>query len=89
MVIMDEYGNKFVDDRVDKRVINETTHNFSLEFVDNGAILTYEDGMRCVVQGKDEDVFAFIGEDLKGATLNAKLASYLDYDFEIKIKAKE
>lgn len=49
MAIMDEYGNV-----VDKKVVDETNHNFSLEFVDNGAILTYEDGMRCVVQGEDK-----------------------------------
>lgn len=81
---MDEYGNV-----IDRKVIDEINHNFSLEFVDNGAIITYEDGMRCVVQGGDKEIFAFIGEDLKGATLNANLASYLDYDFEITIKAKE
>ena len=70
------------------QVIDETNHNFSLEFVDNGAILTYEDGMRCVAQGGDNEIFAFIGEDLKSAIANMSVQS-CDYDIEIKIKAKE
>lgn len=84
MAIMDEYDNKVVDERV----VDETNHNFSLEFVDNGAILTYEDGMRCVVEGGDKEIFAFIGEDLKDAIANMSVAS-CDFDIEIKIKAKE
>ena len=84
MAIMDEYGNKVVDERV----IDETITAFDLEFVDNGAILTYEDGMRCVVQGGDKEIFAFIGEDLKGAIANMSVQT-CDYDIEIKIKAKE
>lgn len=83
MAIMDEYGNVVV-----KSIVDETNHNFSLEFVDNGAILTYEDGMRCVVQGVDKEIFAFIGEDLKGAIANMSVQT-CDYDIEIKIKAKE
>lgn len=83
MAIMDEYGNI-----VDKKVIDETNHNFSLEFVDNGAIITYDDGMRCVVQGKDDQVFNFIGNDLKGAIDNMSVQT-CDYDIEITIKAKE
>ena len=83
MAITDEYGNIVV-----KSIVDETNHNFSLEFVDNGAILTYEDGMRCVVQGGDKEIFAFIGEDLKGAIANMSVQT-CDYDIEIKIKAKE
>lgn len=83
MAIMDEYGNKVVDERV----VDEKNYNFSLEFVDNGAIITYDDGMRCVAQGGDKEIFAFIGEDLKSAIAN--MAQTCDYDIEIKIKAKE
>lgn len=83
MAIMDEYGNV-----VDEKVVDETNHNFSLEFVDNGAIITYEDGMRCVVQGEDKEIFAFISEDLKGAIANMSVQT-CDYDIEITIKAKE
>lgn len=70
------------------QVIDETQHNFTLKFVDNGAILTYDDGMRCVVQGRDEQVFNFIGDDLKSAIANMSVQT-CDYDIEIKIKAKE
>ena len=70
------------------KVIDETNHNFSLEFVDNGAILTYEDGMRCVAQGGDKEIFAFIGDDLKGAINNMNVLT-CDFDIEITIKAKE
>jgi hypothetical protein len=70
------------------KVIDETNHNFSLEFVDNGAILTYEDGMRCVAQGGDKEIFDFISEDLKGAIANMSVQT-CDYDIEIRIKAKE
>lgn len=83
MAIIDEYGNIVV-----KSIVDETNHNFSLEFVDNGAILTYDDGMRCVVQGGDKEIFAFIGEDLKGAVANMSVQTCY-YDIEIKIKAKE
>lgn len=81
---MDEYGNEFANERV----IDDTQHNFTLEFVDNGAIITYEDGMRCVVQGDDKEVFAFIGKDLNGAISNMTRDA-LNYDIEITIKAKE
>jgi hypothetical protein len=83
MAIMDEYGNIVV-----KSIVDETNHNFSLEFVDNGAILTYDDGVRCVVQGGDKEIFAFIGEDLKGAIANMSVQT-CDYNIEITIKAKE
>lgn len=84
MAIMDEYGNIVVNERV----VDETKHSFSLEFVDNGAIITYDVGMRCVVQGDDKEIFAFIGEDLKRAIANM-CGQTCDYDIEIKIKAKE
>lgn len=83
-MVMDEYGNKFTNERV----IDDTQHNFTLEFVDNGAIITYEDGMRCVVQGDDKEIFAFIGKDLNGAISNMTRDA-LNYDIEITIKAKE
>ena len=44
--------------------------------------------MRCVVQGGDKEIFAFISEDLKGAIANMSVQT-CDYDIEIKIKAKE
>lgn len=81
---MDEYGNKVVV----ARVIDDTQHNFTLEFVDNGAIITYEDGMRCVVQGGDKEIFAFIGRDLDRIISNMSVNA-LNYDIEITIKAKE
>lgn len=81
---MDEYGNEFANERV----IDDTQHNFTLEFVDNGAIITYEDGMRCVVQGGDKEIFAFIGRDLDRIISNMSVNA-LNYDIEITIKAKE
>lgn len=70
------------------QVIDETQQNFTLEFVSNGAVLTYEDDTRCVVQGNEKEIFAFIGDDLKSVISNMSV-DVLNYDIEITIKAKE
>ena len=63
---------------------------FDIEFVDNGAILSYDDSMKQVVQSIDDKVVgAFIGEDIMCA-INADLDEAPNgYHIEITIKAKE
>lgn len=71
------------------KVIDETNHNFSLEFVDNGAILTYDDNSKQVVQTlNDKEVFNFIAQDMHDGLKDMK-ANTNNYYIEIKIKAKE
>lgn len=63
---------------------------FNIQFVDNGAILSYDDGMCQVVQSIDDKVVgAFIGEDIMGA-INEDCDEAPDgYDIEITIKTKK
>lgn len=63
---------------------------FDIEFVDNGAILSYDDGMKQVVQSIDDKVVgSFMGDDIMGAINACVDEAPNGYHIEITIKAKE
>lgn len=63
-----------------------TAINMILKFVDNGAILEYPNqGSKYVVEGKDDELYNSIGEDIKQAITGIEVSNR--YRISITIEA--